>query len=160
MPTFHGDSYDPQHDYDRLSSLRAKVHHFLISTAGPDGVSCRWVTPEEIAEACHIPLTADIQRRLRDIRKPECGGYRLEKRRRGDPSAGLFEYRINGRQAAQDEINDEAQGEDFDEEILQMIRVRWPEPRPPRVTQILQTIVNLDREESDDDDMYCLLGNV
>jgi hypothetical protein len=50
-----------------------------------------WVTLNEIHDALGYP-EASISARLRDLRRL---GYVVDKRRRGNPKAGLFEYKVS-----------------------------------------------------------------
>jgi len=53
----------------------------------------RWRTLAEIVELCG-GSEAGVSARLRDLRKPQHGGRRVERRRRGEPRLGLWEYRL------------------------------------------------------------------
>jgi len=80
---FDGATYEPEHDEDRLGAQLGRVLALMR-----DG---RWRTLGEIAAA-----TGDQQQsvsaRLRDLRKERYGGHRVDRRRRGEPKSGLFEY--------------------------------------------------------------------
>jgi hypothetical protein len=52
----------------------------------------QWRTLREISEAVSAP-EASVSARLRDLRKPQFGGYNIE-RRSVDGVAGLYEYRV------------------------------------------------------------------
>jgi hypothetical protein len=55
-----------------------------------------WMTLRELAElTCYGE--ASISAQLRHLRKPQFGGYVVEKRRRGFGRHGTWEYRISGR---------------------------------------------------------------
>ena len=64
----------------------ARVHLILL-----DGL---WHTPRELKEKC-MGSEDSITARIRDLRKPSFGSYRIEKRRTKDRKAmGLWEYRM------------------------------------------------------------------
>lgn len=82
---FDGATYKVKHDGARLTKQLKRVFNIV-----KDG---RWRTLGEIATA-----TGDheqsISARLRDLRKLKFGGLIVDRRRRGEASAGIFEYRV------------------------------------------------------------------
>lgn len=52
-----------------------------------------WLTLREIAALTRYG-EASISAQLRHLRKPLCGGYAVEKQRRGDPGDGVWEYQL------------------------------------------------------------------
>jgi hypothetical protein len=88
---FDGETFDPQLDGLRLTGQWRVV--FLVMRDGA------WRTLDEIQEIItlgggqYYPLQS-ISARLRDFRKARFGGHTVPRRRRGKPSAGLFEYRL------------------------------------------------------------------
>ena len=82
---FDGPTFSPQYDVERLTSQLAKVYALMR-----DG---RWRTLGEIADSVG-GSEAGVSARLRDFRKERFGGHSVERRRRGEPSDGLFEYRL------------------------------------------------------------------
>jgi hypothetical protein len=84
-PRFDGPCFDPAFDQDRLSKQLGRV----FDTMRDGG----WRTLQEIADATGDPQ-ASISAQLRHLRKPRFGGYTVEKRRRGLPEHGLYEYRM------------------------------------------------------------------
>lgn len=82
---FDGPAYDARFDYARLSGQIQRVWDCM-----EDG---QWRTLDEIADATGDPH-ASISAQLRHLRKPKWGGHTVQKRRRGDPSSGLWEYRL------------------------------------------------------------------
>lgn len=82
---FSGPEYDPVHDRRRLQGQIQRVYECMR-----DGV---WRTLGEIQDATGDPQ-ASISAQLRHLRKKRFGSHTVEKRRRGDPSAGLYEYRV------------------------------------------------------------------
>lgn len=82
---FDGDTYDPALDGARLTRQSGRV--FEVMRHGG------WWTHGEIGE--HVPgsLTG-ISARVRDFKKAKFGGYEVQKRHRGDPRDGLYEYRL------------------------------------------------------------------
>ena len=89
MSDFFGSTYDPDLDAERLTTLRARVHHLML-----DG---QWRTRPEIAQALGVSVAADIGRRIRELEAPAHGGWNVEKRRKGEEKRGVWEYRINGK---------------------------------------------------------------
>lgn len=84
-PVFDGETYDPQHDEDRLSRQLGRVW---------DAMKCgTWRTLEGISTITRDP-THSISARLRDLRKIKFGNYTVERRSKGDRERGLFEYRL------------------------------------------------------------------
>jgi len=86
---FTGSNYDPALDKARLTTQMGKVYSFMESG--------HWWTLHEIAQAISQP-EASVSAQLRHLRKPCFGSYIISKRRRGEPHAGLFEYRLTRRQ--------------------------------------------------------------
>lgn len=82
---FKGACYDPLIDLKRLEKQIGRVWNCMIGG--------RWRTLEEIEEITKDPQ-ASISAELRHLRKPQFGGYTVNKRRRGRPGDGLFEYQI------------------------------------------------------------------
>jgi len=82
---FDGPTFSPQYDGDRLTSQLAKV--FTLMRDGS------WRTLGEIADSVG-GSEAGVSARLRDFRKERFGSHSVERRRRGEPSDGLFEYRL------------------------------------------------------------------
>jgi hypothetical protein len=85
-PEFDGTVYDPAADKDRLSNQLGRVFQCMR-----DG---EWRTLDEIHKTTLGEPVASISAQLRHLRKPRFGSYRVEKRHRGDPAHGLFEYRL------------------------------------------------------------------
>ncbi len=84
-PDFDGKTYDPALDHSRLTKQLGRVWQ--------DMSRGEWLTLTEIAAWTGDP-PASISARLRDLRKPRFGGYTVNKRRRGNPEQGLFEYQM------------------------------------------------------------------
>lgn len=82
---FNGPCYDPRLDKERLSRQMNRIYEYMI-----DG---KWQTLSEIAIATGAP-EASVSAQLRHLRKPRFGGYIVEKRRKGEKTAGLWEYRL------------------------------------------------------------------
>jgi hypothetical protein len=57
-----------------------------------------WMTLRELGDLTTYG-EASISAQLRHLRKPQFGAYVIEKRRRGTPGRGVWEYRIAGRSA-------------------------------------------------------------
>jgi hypothetical protein len=82
---FNGEVYDPANDDDRLRKQIGRVWDAMR-----DG---KWLTLGEI-EAITGDPQASISAQLRHLRKPRFGSHQIEKRHRGEESAGLWEYRL------------------------------------------------------------------
>lgn len=82
---FGGLTVSRKYDFDRLSSQLASVYHLMA-----DG---NWRTLTEI-QAMVGGSEAAISARLRDLRKPQFGGHRVDRQPRGDRKQGLWEYRL------------------------------------------------------------------
>ena len=82
---FSGDTYDPEHDHDRLKAQLTRVWAVM-----KDG---EWRTLYEIA-AITFDSVQSISARLRDFRKERFGGHTVNRRRRGPEKRGLFEYQL------------------------------------------------------------------
>jgi len=82
---YNGAEYDPALDNKRLDKQLGRVYRCMI-----DG---NWRTLQEIAWITGDPQ-ASISAQLRHLRKPRFGSYRVNKRRRGNPGGGVFEYQL------------------------------------------------------------------
>ncbi len=82
---FNGDGYEPSRDDERLRGQIRRVYDLMV-----DG---RWRTLDEIASRTGDP-PASVSAQLRHLRKKRFGEFRVEKRRRGGESSGLWEYRL------------------------------------------------------------------
>ncbi|MDE2020649.1 MAG: hypothetical protein KGJ13_09965, partial [Patescibacteria group bacterium] len=82
LTMFDGSTYNPELDGPRLSSQLDRVKMLML-----DG---RWRTLEYIAK-CVGGSEAGVSARLRDCRKLKFGGYKVDRRRRGDPKSGVWE---------------------------------------------------------------------
>lgn len=80
---FSGKTYVPQFDRERLNAQQRRVFDLML-----DG---KWRTLEEIHKKTHDP-EASISARLRDLRNKFA--FTVDRRRRGDPKNGLFEYQL------------------------------------------------------------------
>lgn len=78
-------TYTPTLDMARVGPQAQRVLDLMA-----DG---RWRTLGEISANTHDP-EASISARLRDLRKPGFGQHVIDRRHRGDPAHGLFEYRM------------------------------------------------------------------
>lgn len=84
-----GPAYDGEADGYRLRTQLEVIRDVMLSAAECD----TWLTLREIAALTHYG-EASISAQLRHLRKPEFGSYLLEKRRRGEPLRGLWEYQV------------------------------------------------------------------
>lgn len=82
---FGGATFDRDLDGLRLTNQLERVKWLML-----DG---KWRTLREIEIETGDPQ-ASISTRLRDLRKPRFGSFIIERRRRGEPKQGLFEYRL------------------------------------------------------------------
>lgn len=94
QPLF-AETTNPRDDGKRLRTLFVNVRDFMLGQL--PGVNTqrvpRWWTLAEIVE--HVGGSeASVSARLRDLRKPQFGAFVVERRRRGEPKRGLFEYRV------------------------------------------------------------------
>lgn len=85
MTHFNGPEYQPELDFTRLSGQIKRIRDYMI-----DGT---WRTLDEISNATGDPH-ASVSAQLRHLRKERFGSYLVDKRRRGEPGNGLFEYRV------------------------------------------------------------------
>ena len=82
---FDGKEYVHEFDHSRL-----KGQAFNVFSLMRDGI---WRTLGEINSLLGYP-EASISATLRDFRKDKFGSHTVEKRRRGNPKNGLFEYQL------------------------------------------------------------------
>lgn len=82
---FNGPEYVPAFDYSRLRGQQLAIWNFM-----KDG---SWHTLSEIEDETGFPQ-ASISAQLRHLRKPRFNSHIVDKRRRGDQTKGLFEYRV------------------------------------------------------------------
>lgn len=88
-----GPAYDRAHDGERVDTQMLRVRDFLLESG-------EWLTLSEICAGlevqweCRFPESS-ISAQLRHLRKKQFGGYHVDKRRRGGPGQGLFEYRLS-----------------------------------------------------------------
>ncbi len=92
MNTF-GPAFSEQFDGSRLLSKQEKVRDFML------GSNSRFQTLEEIKSSLEASYrerfpAPSLSAFLRHLRKRQFGRYVLDKRHRGHPSAGLWEYRL------------------------------------------------------------------
>ena len=83
---FDGATVVAELDAARLTELWRKVKALMI-----DG---QWRTLGEISSAIGAKSEPSVSARLRDLRKSKFGGFTVDRRRRGEASVGLFEYRV------------------------------------------------------------------
>ena len=89
---FNGPSYDPTEDDGRLSRQIDRVF-----AAMRDG---SWRTLSEIEGLTGDP-PASISAQLRHLRKRRFGAHGVEKRHRGEPKNGLWEYKLEVNEACE-----------------------------------------------------------
>ena len=81
-----GETYDAKLDGPRLGRLLDRVRDALMSGD--------WMTLAELKAVAGGSETG-ISARLRELRHPVNGGYTIDRRRRGDPRQGLWEYALS-----------------------------------------------------------------
>jgi hypothetical protein len=108
-----GPAFDPVFDRERILTQTEVIRDVMLSAAEcADALALRpyrhlwegaqlaadagWMTLRELAELTGYG-EASISSQLRHLRKPQFGSYIVEKRRRGAPGRGVWEYRITGR---------------------------------------------------------------
>ena len=84
-PAFDGETFDSKLDEIRLNGQLAKVYNWMS-----DG---NWRSLSELKNLAG-GSEAGCSARLRDLRKPKYGSHIVNRRRRGDPRAGTFEYQL------------------------------------------------------------------
>lgn len=82
---FDGPNYSPDLDRARLTGQIKRVFDLMQDEW--------WRTLAEIESYTRDPQ-ASISAQLRHLRKHRFGGHTVNKRRRGDPEQGLFEYQL------------------------------------------------------------------
>lgn len=82
---FDGSDYKPELDQKRLTGQLQKLFSLM-----KDGT---FRTLSEIERFTGIPQ-ASASAQLRNLRKPRFGAFTVTKRRRGEGSAGLYEYQV------------------------------------------------------------------
>lgn len=83
----YGPDYDPELDGERVAKQMETIRDFMLRHEG-------FLTLSEIEVATGYP-PASISAQLRHLRKERFGLHLVEKRRRGDGKAGLWEYRVH-----------------------------------------------------------------
>jgi hypothetical protein len=81
-----GVTFEPKLDLPRLNSQMKRVYTVMLAS--------EWMTLREISDETGDP-EASISARLRDFRKERFGSWTVDRRRRGDPAAGVHEYRLS-----------------------------------------------------------------
>lgn len=86
-------TFGPEYDA-RLDGLRLRTQFEVIRDVMLSAAECNtWLTLRELARIT-AHGEASISAQLRHMRKPQFGGYTVEKRRRGVASNGVWEYRL------------------------------------------------------------------
>ena len=86
VPRFDGKTYDHALDGVRLTGNLAAIFALM-----KDG---QWRTVSEVREGAGLGEGTEVTARFRDFRKKKFGGHVVDRRRRGEAKAGLFEYRV------------------------------------------------------------------
>lgn len=86
-PHFNGSDYEPEHDWQRLTTQHERVRDCALLWPG------QWFTMMELAERTGEP-PGSVERQVRYLRADRFGGYTVEKRTRGNRDSGLYEYRV------------------------------------------------------------------
>ena len=82
---FSGKTFDEEFDLERLSAQMQRVAMVMRDE--------KWRTLAEIQAITGDPESS-ISARLRDFRKDKWGAHTVNRRRRGDPKRGLYEYQL------------------------------------------------------------------
>lgn len=85
-PSFDGATYRPEHDQERLSGQLGRVLEYMLGHGG-------WRTIAQIASVVG-GSESGVSARLRDLRKPKFGGYRVDRKPLGGEKRGLYVYRV------------------------------------------------------------------
>ena len=85
QPQFSGSDYTPAFDQERLTGQIRRVFDVM-----KDG---KWRTLREIEDVTGDGQ-ASISAQIRNLKKPEFGGWPIDKRTRGDRRSGLWEYSL------------------------------------------------------------------
>jgi len=83
--SFDGVTYDPAEDYTRLKTQLQRVRWHMTHPAG------KWWRIMDLRTKCG-GTEAGISARIRDLRKPKNGGFRVEHKR---ATGGLWLYRVH-----------------------------------------------------------------
>ncbi len=92
MRTF-GPAYDALLDGARLRTQMEAIREVMLRAAACAREDGGWLTLRELELLTHAPQ-ASISAQLRHLRKPQFGSWIVEKRRRGAPERGVWEYRL------------------------------------------------------------------
>jgi hypothetical protein len=89
----YGPSYRSDVDRDRLSTQQDRLRTFMLQNSACN----RWLTLAEIRSGLESRWIAkfpeaSVSAQLRHLRKMAFGSHRLQKRRRGEAVAGIYEY--------------------------------------------------------------------
>jgi hypothetical protein len=102
-----GPSYRGDLDGNRLSTQQDRLRVFMLQNSARN----RWLTLAEIRSGLESRWIAkfpeaSISAQLRHLRKIAFGSHRLEKRRRGAGTAGIYEYLLSvpGHRKAQGDV--------------------------------------------------------
>lgn len=82
---FDGPAFEPEVDGERLTKQSERVRLLMADQ--------RWRTVAEISAITGDPQPS-VSAQLRHLRKERFGSHQVERRRRGEPSAGLWEYQV------------------------------------------------------------------
>jgi hypothetical protein len=84
-PDFNGSDYVRAFDVERLQAQMRRVYDAMSGG--------EWRTLAEISAATGDP-PASVSAQLRHLRKRRFGAFIVNRRRRGEPRAGLWEYQL------------------------------------------------------------------
>ena len=94
-PHFNGEGYENNADHARLTGQVKRVFNCMRD--------CAWRTLPEIELITGDPQ-ASISAQLRHLRKDRFGAHTINKRRRGTPTSGLWEYQLVERSTPKESI--------------------------------------------------------
>lgn len=90
-PKFSGSDYDPKLDQNRLENGITRIFNLM-----KNGM---WVTLEVISKNTKIGESS-VSAQLRNLRKDHFGGHTIEKRRKGEKTNGVWEYKLTVNQSS------------------------------------------------------------
>ncbi len=82
---FFGNGYNAELDHARLTTQVKRLINLMIDNV--------WRTLREISNAIRAP-EASVSASLRMLRRKSFGAHKVDKRRRGNPRDGIWEYRV------------------------------------------------------------------
>ena len=88
MSRFHGAEFESRRDSRRLLTQQDRIRNLLLLSTQRGN----WMTVNELATALGFKNHESVGRQIRYLRKPENGGFRVERRTR--EGSGLAEFKL------------------------------------------------------------------